>query len=66
MDEKQAFEAAMAKYPLARKTPVDNVASWGHDKFANRINLDQDTRAYGWKGDTLKAIKYVLKLQNKI
>ncbi len=66
MNESQAIEAALAKFPKARKIPVENVACWNDNKKANSINLAQDTQAYGWKGDTLKAIKYVLKLQNKI
>lgn len=66
MSESEAIQKALAKFPNARPTPVKNVAGWDDGKFANAMNLEQDTRSYGWKGDTLKAIRYVLKLQNKI
>ena len=66
MNEEQAIQTTLAKFPNARPTPVKNVAYWNDGKMANSMNLAQDTRAYGWKGDTLKAIRYVLKLQNKI
>jgi hypothetical protein len=66
MNEEQAITATIAKYPTARKTPVENVAYWGAEKRANRINLNADKAAYNWKGETWKAIQHVLKIQGKI
>lgn len=66
MNPKDAIKATLEKFPTARKIPVTNVAYWDDGIFANRMNLEADTRAYGWKGDTLKAIKHVLKIQKKI
>lgn len=66
MDPKQAANEALAKYPKARRIPVENVAHWGNDARANAINLEQDRKCYGWKGDTYNAIRLALRLQNKI
>jgi len=64
--EQKAIETTLAKFPLARKTPVGNVAYWGTNKMHNSMNLEADKQAYGWKGETLKAIRHVLKIQGKI
>ena len=66
MTPEEAIKVTLEKFPTARKIPVTNVAYWNDGVSFNRMNLDADTRAYGWKGDTLKAIKHVLKLQKKI
>lgn len=62
----EAIKQTLEKYPKARPTPVENVAHWGTNTMHNSMNLEQDTKLYGWNGDTLKAVRYVLKLQNKI
>ncbi len=63
----EAIAQALAKFPTARKIAVENVAHWpSGDLYANRVNLAADTRCYAWKGDTLKAINFVLKKQGKI
>jgi len=64
--EQIAIDTTLAKYPKARKIPVENVAYWSTDKFANYMNFEADKACYGWKGDTLKAIRHVLKIQGKI
>lgn len=66
MTPKEAAEQAIAKYPKARRIPVENVAGWGTDRMANAINLAQDIRLYGWKGQTLAAIRFALVLQDKL
>lgn len=66
MTPSEAITATLAKFPAARETPVRNVAHWPSNPMHNALNLEQDRKAYNWKGDTLKAIKHVLKIQGKI
>jgi len=57
------IELALAKYPKARKIAVENFTYGMEGKgmdFSIAMNLDADARAYGWKPDTIKAIKFVL------
>jgi hypothetical protein len=59
----QAVEKAMTKYPKARRIAVENFTYGQQGKgmpFGVAMNLDADTRCYGWKTDTVKAIKMVL------
>ncbi len=62
----QAIEQTLKKYPKVRTIPIHNVAHWPNNPSHNRANLKADTTAYAWKGDLLKAIRHVLKLQNKL
>jgi hypothetical protein len=59
----QAVEKAMKKYPKARRIAVENFTFGLVGKgmsFGDSMNLDMDARAYGWKADTIKAIKMVI------
>ena len=66
MTTTDSIKAALAKHPTARAIPVQNVAYWPQNPRENALNLEQDTRAYAWKGETLKAIRLVLTLQGKL
>lgn len=57
------IELALKKYPKARRIAVENFTAGREGKgmsFADVMNLDMDARAYGWKADTVKAIKFVM------
>jgi len=57
------IETALQKYPKARRIAVENFTIGLEGKgmdFKTAMNLDADARAYGWKADTIKAIKFVL------
>jgi len=57
------IEKAMTKYPKARRIAVENFTYGLEGKgmsFEVAMNLDADARCYGWKADTIKAIKMVL------
>ena len=54
---------ALAKYPKARKVAVENFTMGKEGKglsMADCLNLEYDAKCYGWKPDTIKAIKYVM------
>lgn len=57
------IDLALAKYPKARKIAVENFTigkiSAGMT-MADNLNLEYDAKCYGWKPDTVKAIKYVM------
>ncbi len=62
-DHDTAVEKAMAKFPKARRIAVENFTYGMQGKgmdFATSMNLDADARCYGWKADTIKAIKFVI------
>lgn len=55
--------AALAKYPKARRVAVENFTLGKIGKgmtMADSLNLEYDAKCYGWKPDTVKAIKYVM------
>lgn len=57
------IELALQKYPKARKIAVENFTAGREGKgmsIADSMNLEMDARAYGWKTDTVKAIKFVI------
>lgn len=59
----QAVEKAMKKYPKARRIAVENFTYGKQGRgmvFGDSMNLHADARAYGWKADTIKAIKMVI------
>jgi hypothetical protein len=59
----QAVEKALRKFPKARRIAVENFTYGKQGKgmtMADHLNLDMDARAYGWKADTIKAIKMVI------
>lgn len=61
------IDFAMVLYPLANKTAVQNFC-WTapDDPDANRWNIAQDARLYGWNNDTVDAITNVLRGVKKI
>lgn len=57
------IDLALAKYPKARKIAVENFTMGKEGKglsMADSLNLEYDAKCYGWKPDTIKAIKYVM------
>ena len=57
------IELALAKFPKARKIAVENFAGGRENRgmtMADCMNLEYDAKCYGWKPDTVKAIKYVM------
>lgn len=57
------IETALAKYPKARRIAVENFTRGKEGcgmSMADSMNLEMDARAYGWKPDTIKAIKFVI------
>ena len=59
----QAVEKAMKKFPKARRIAVENFTFGKQGRgmsFGDSMNLDMDARSYGWKADTIKAIKMVI------
>lgn len=63
----QLIAVAMAKYPLANLTAVQNFC-WTapDDPEANKWNIGQDARLYSWNNDTVDAIAYVLRVEGKL
>lgn len=67
LSPEDAIAEVLRKFPNVREIPVRNVAHWSRENLLhNSLNLAADARAYGWKGDQLKAITLVLKLQHKL
>lgn len=57
------IETALQKYPKARRIAVENFTIGKEGRgmsLADLMNLEMDAAAYGWKPDTIKAIKFVL------
>lgn len=57
------IDLALAKFPKAKKIAVENFTYGREGKgmtMADALNLEMDARSYGWKPDTIKAIKYVM------
>ena len=57
------IELALSKYPKARKIAVENFTAGREGKglsMADCLNLEYDAKCYGWKPDTIKAIKFVM------
>ena len=62
------IEKALAKYPKARRIAVQNFAGGQEGRgmdMATSMNLAADTQCYGWKPDTVKAIKFVFNYKEK-
>lgn len=65
--EVEAAEKAIAKYPEARVIAVQNfVISAPDNKRANYLNLQMDAGLYNWNWQTVEAIRYGLKLLDRI
>jgi len=59
----EAVEKAIKKFPKARRIAVENFTYGMQGKgmdMGTSINLDADAHCYGWKPDTVKAIKFVI------
>lgn len=57
------IELALQKFPKARRIAVENFTAGREGKgmtMADSMNLEMDARSYGWKPDTIKAIKFVM------
>lgn len=61
------IDSAIVRYPRANLTAVQNFC-WTapNDPTANRWNIGQDARLYGWNNDTVDAITFVLRGVKKI
>jgi hypothetical protein len=67
MTTTEHIQVAMKKFPKAKRIAVENFCwSAPDDKFANRVNLGEDTRMYSWNSHTVSAIEYVLGKEGKI
>ena len=67
MDTGKLVDAALVKYPRAKRMAVENFCfSAPDDKVANKTNLAADASSYPWNSDTVNAIKSVLKAENKL
>lgn len=57
----EAIEAALGKYPKARRIAVENATMGQDDSMAFRMNLAQDRACYDWNAHTMSAIDYVMR-----
>ena len=57
----ELVDAALVKYPKARRTPVANFAS-GYSEMSMEasMNLEMDTQSYGWNSHIVNAIRFVI------
>lgn len=55
----EIIQAALVKYPKARKIAVENVSGWYRGTWEDSMNLHNDAEAYKWNNDTMKAILFV-------
>lgn len=63
----ELVDAAMAKYPKARRRPVANFSSGYHKmSIEASMNLEMDTQAYGWNSHIVNAIRFVINNQSNI
>jgi hypothetical protein len=58
-NKNEIIQAAMAKYPKARRLAVENVSYWYRGTWEDSMNLHNDANAYKWNNDTMKAILFV-------
>lgn len=57
------IDLAITKYPKARRVAIENFTMGKEGKgltMADSLNLEYDAKCYGWKPDTVKAIKFVM------
>lgn len=62
----EIIQAALIKYPKARKIAVENVSGWYRGTWEDSMNLQNDADAYSWNSDTMKAIMFVYKKASKL
>lgn len=61
------IEEVLAIYPRASRIAVENFCfSAPEDKDANLWNLTRDAQIYEWDIQTIRAIRKILKTENKI
>ena len=58
-NKNEIIQAALVKYPKARKIAVENVSYWYRGTWEDSMNLQADAQAYKWNNDTMKAILFV-------
>lgn len=58
-NKNEVIQAALIKYPKAKKIAVENVSMWYRGTYEDSMNLHLDAQSYGWNNDTMKAIKFV-------
>jgi hypothetical protein len=61
VDEVTLVEQAMAKFPKAKRIAVENATMGQEDNMAFRMNLEADRASYGWNGQTMSAINFVMR-----
>jgi len=57
----EAVEAALRKFPKARRIAVENATMGQEDSMIFRMNLEQDRACYNWNAETMGAINYVMR-----
>jgi len=57
----EAIEAALGKFPKARRIAVENATFGQEDSIAFRMNLEMDCKLYDWNPHTMLAIGYVMR-----
>ena len=57
----EAVEAALRKFPKARRIAVENATMGQEDSMIFRMNLEQDRACYNWNAHTMLAIGYVMR-----
>ena len=57
----EAIEAALGKFPKARRIAVENATMGQEDSTIFRMNLAQDRACYNWSAQTMGAINYVMR-----
>lgn len=61
------IDVAMKKFPKAKRLAVENFCWTAPDSPSdNYWNLTSDAQSYKWNADTVEAIRYVLRQDNKI
>lgn len=67
MKEEDIVKTVLKKYKKAKRIAVRNFVLTAPDnKLANQWNLADDTKMYGWNGETYAAIHESLRQLNKI
>lgn len=62
----EIIQAALIKYPKAKKIAVENVSYWYRGTWEDSMNLQNDAISYKWNSDTMKAIMFVYKKASKL
>jgi len=65
MTDTQLVEAALVKYPKAKRIAVENVTIGATMDMAFAMNLEMDRAAYNWNTQTMSAINWVMRNKTK-